>query len=367
MMMVLGLMSGTSHDGVDAALVSFGRGMPRLILHHYTNYPAGLRRRIGEASSSAALAIARLDYDLGEFYSRTALKSLRAAGIPPGRVRAIASHGQTIAHIPPEKKHPGATMQLGAPAVIASRTGIPVVSDFRAADIAAGGEGAPLVPYADRVLFGHLAPCAVHNIGGISNVTVVPEGKGNMIAFDTGPGGSLMDSAMKKFFGRPYDRGGAVARRGRPEAGMLRELMAMPYLKKRPPKSTGWEIFGPGLLDGLIKGRNLKPEDIMATLAYFTAQSIGQAYRRFVLPACDIKLAVFAGGGTANSFLMELIMQELAPVDVRLSDEFGVPADAREAMSFAILARETLRGRPSNVPAATGASKKAILGSITNP
>jgi len=366
-MMVLGLMSGTSHDGVDAALVSFGRGRPRLVLHHYTPYPSGLRRRIGGASSSPALALARLDYDLGEFYSRAALDCLLSAGISPAGLSAIASHGQTVAHIPAGRKRTGATLQLGAPAVMAARTGIRVVSDFRAADIAAGGQGAPLVPYADRLLFGHLAPCAVHNIGGISNVTVVPGGKGEMIAFDTGPGNSLIDTAMKKFFGRPCDRGGAVARSGRPDEGMLRELMAMPFFRKRPPKSTGWETFGPALLERVLKGRRLRPEDVISTLTHLTARSISEAYRRFVIPACDIRLVVMAGGGTGNRFLMELLRQELAPLDVRLSDEFGVPSAAREAMSFAILARETLRGKPSNVPSATGASRDAVLGSITCP
>jgi len=363
--LMLGLMSGTSHDGADAALVALGRGRPRLIHHHYTRCPSGLRQRIKEAHSAGALSLARLDYDLGEFFARAAGDCLRAAGIDASKVSAIASHGQTIAHIPASRGRSGATMQLGSAAVIADRTGIRVVSDFRAADIAAGGHGAPLVPYADRVLFGHLAPCAVHNIGGISNVTLIPKGKGDIVAFDTGPGNSLMDSAMKKLYDRPYDRSGSVARSGTPDSGMLRELMSMAYLKKHPPKSTGWEMFGPELLDKTLKGRRIGPEDTLATLAHFTAKSIGLAYRRFVLPACKIKLAVFAGGGTGNRFLMELVRQELEPLEVRLSDEFGVPSGAREAMSFAILAHETLRGKPSNVPSATGARGRAILGSVT--
>jgi len=365
---ILGLMSGTSHDGADAALVAFegGRARPRLIHHHYSRYPLALRRRVGEAPVSGALGIARLDYDLGEFFARASLDCLRAAGVGARSVSAIASHGQTIAHIPPAGGRTGATMQIGAPAVIAARTGIRVVSDFRAADIAAGGQGAPLVPYADRVLFGSLAPCAVHNIGGISNLTLIPRGA-EMMAFDTGPGNSLMDIATQRLLGRPYDRGGAAARRGTPDEGMLRELMSMPYLRKRPPKSTGWELFGPGLLDSVLKGRRLRAEDVICTLAHFTARSIGAAYRRFVIPVCHIRRAVFSGGGTANGFLMELIRQELGPVEVSLSDELGVPSASREAMSFAVLARETLRGRPSNVPSATGAAREVILGSVTMP
>lgn len=362
---VLGLMSGTSHDGADAALVGFGRGGPRLIHHHYTKYTSALRKRVGEAPYTEALLIARLDYDLGEFFARAALDCMRAAGIGAAEVSAIASHGQTIAHIPPARGRTGATMQLGAAAVIAARTGLRVVSDFRAADIAAGGQGAPLVPFADRVMFGRLAPCAVHNIGGISNLTLIPEGRGDIMAFDTGPGNSLMDIAMMKYFGRPYDRGGRIARRGRPHEGILRELMSMPYLRKRPPKSTGWELFGPDLLRTALKGRRLKAEDVICTLAHFTARSIGQAYRKFVLPSHEIRRVIFSGGGTDNRFLMELIVRELEPLEVSLSDEFGVPSNAREAMSFAVLARETLRGRPSNVPSATGASKEVVLGSIT--
>lgn len=366
--LVLGLMSGTSHDGVDASIVEFGPSGPELVYHCHIPCPAGLRKRIAEAPSANALTLSKLDYDLGAYFANAALKCLKEAGVRPARVEAIASHGQTVAHLPGGHGKMGATMQLGSPPVIARATGIRVVSDFRAADIAAGGQGAPLVPYADKVLFGHLAPCAVHNIGGISNVTVIPPGRGKIIAFDTGPGNSLMDTAMKMLLNKSYDRGGATARRGRADQAMLKELMSMAYLRKHPPKSTGWDEFGPGLLESTLRRRKkLAPEDIMATLAEFTACSIGLAYERFVMKHASVKQAIFAGGGIKNTYLMELVKRELSPIEVNISDEFGVPSSARESMSFAILARETLADRPSNVPSATGARSKAILGSITSP
>ncbi len=366
--LILGLMSGTSHDGVDAALVEFSSGPPRLVRHTHSPYPGALRERISSAFEGTAEEVCRLNFALGESFARAALRCLREAGVEPSEVEAVASHGQTIFHIPPSKSRPGSTLQVGEPAVIAARTGIRVVSDFRAADMALGGQGAPLVPFADYILFRKKAPCCVQNIGGIANVTAVARKLDDVYAFDTGPGNSLMDGAMKALFGKPFDRGGRTAGRGRPDAGLLRKLLRHPYFRKRPPKSTGRETFGRGMLETLLSSsKKTRPEDLMATLAHLTALSIKDAYACFVFPEHDVREVILAGGGARNAYLVGLLREELAPVKVSLIDEYGIPAEAKEAMSFAILANETLRGRPSSLPRVTGASRAAVLGKITGP
>lgn len=378
--LIVGLMSGTSHDGVDAALVSLNPAghlgtdsrRPVLIHHHYKPYPKRLRDSVRSAMQGASAAeIAELGFELGRFYAAAVQECIAGAGLPEGSVQAVASHGQTIFHRPPTRGRMGATMQIGNASVIARQTGLVVVSDFRSADVAAGGHGAPLVPFADCVLFASDdGPRAVHNIGGISNLTIVPRGGlplGEVLAFDTGPGNSLMDEAARVMLGRDYDRAGAVARKGRCNEAALSAMMRTAYLVKRPPKSTGRELFGPDFLKRHIK--RMKPADALCTLAHFTAESIAHAYERHVLPRYEVREVVFSGGGTKNAFLMELIGDRLAELGmgVTLSDALGVPSSAREAMSFAVLANETLSGRPANVPSATGASMPSVLGNITIP
>lgn len=366
--LVLGLMSGTSHDGVDAALVAFAGNRPRLLRHSRTAYSRALRESIHSAFGGTAEDVCRLNFTLGEVFARAALQCLRDAGADPSSVEAIASHGQTIYHIPPRGKKPGSTLQIGEPAVIAQRTGIKVVSDFRAADMALGGHGAPLVPFADHALFRRRATCCAQNIGGIANVTVVTPDLEGVFAFDTGPGVCLIDEAMMALFGKPFDRGGRTAARGRPHAGLLKRLLGHRYFRTRPPKSTGRELFGSGMLQKILKRRQrTRPEDLVATLTHLTALSIKDAYERFVFPEHEIREVILSGGGARNSYLVALIREALAPLEVRHVDEFGVPAEAKEAMSFAVLANETLRGRPSSLPRVTGASRAAVLGKITLP
>ncbi len=367
--MILGLMSGTSHDGVDAALISFGaNGRPSLRHHCHVTYPPSLRDRVAQAFSGGTAHVCALNFELGEVFSRAALRCLKEAGASPSDVSAIASHGQTICHRPPERSHRGSTLQIGEPAVIAQRTGIKVVSDFRAADMALGGQGAPLVPLADHMLFSHRAPCCVQNIGGISNVTVVTEALQDVFAFDTGPGNSLIDEAMRLLFGKPFDRGGRVARGGRADEGLLARLLCHPYFAKKPPKSTGRETFGREMVRAVIDGnRKARAEDIVATLTRLTARSIADAYQRFILKTTFVEEVILSGGGAKNGYLVELLGQELAPLEIRLTDELGIPAEAKEAMSFAVLANETLSGRPGSLPRATGASRAAVLGKISLP
>ena len=370
--LIIGLMSGTSRDAVDAAAVSItGSGLDvqaRLIHHQSIRYPRTLRRNLSLLDTLTTADICQMNVDVGEVFARAAIKCAQKANIPLKHFEAIASHGQTIWHIPPKGRGNGSTMQIGEPAVIALRTGLPVVSCFRAADMAEGGHGAPLVPYADYILFKKMAPIAVHNLGGISNVTLITPELEGVRAFDTGPGNCLMDLVMQKYFKKPYDRAGATARRGKPDKALLRHLLAHPYFKKKPPKSTGLETFGTSMLKSVLpSGSKVKGEDLLATLAQFTAHSIASAYRSFILPDSTIGEVIFSGGGTKNTFLMRLLGEHLLPLKISMSDAYGIPAQAKEALAFAVLGAARLDGRKTSLPAVTGASKSLKLGSITMP
>lgn len=367
-------MSGTSHDGVDAAVARIkGSGASarvELLRLSCSPYPRALRERVSSSFTGNVRDICSLNFELGEFFARAALKAVLEAGLTPKDIDLIGSHGQTIYHIPPGPGLPASTLQIGEGAVIAARTGVVTVSDFRPADIAAGGQGAPLVPYADWVLFRKKGKVsAVQNIGGIANVTVVPEALEGVIGFDTGPGCSLIDETVKIISGGKlaYDKDGKMASSGKIIPKMFKELMADPYFRKKPPKSTGREYFGLEMAkSGLSRYLREKKEDILHTLTAFTAESIFLAYKKFVFPRYDIDRVLLAGGGAKNRLLVELLGGKF-PCPVGLTDDAGVPSQAREALCFAVLANETISGAPSNVPGATGAKKMAILGKISLP
>ncbi|MHC4205428.1 MAG: anhydro-N-acetylmuramic acid kinase [Planctomycetota bacterium] len=376
-MRVVGLMSGTSVDGVDAAIVEIDNGKVRLLAFDTFAYPTVLRRQIlglCRPGSARLDDICHYNFVLGEVFAEAVIKLCSKSGISLSSIDLIGSHGQTIYH-QPSGKHYGrkvirSTLQIGEPSVIAQRTGITTVADFRPRDMAAGGEGAPLVPYADYVLFKHKRLIrAVQNIGGIANVTFLPGGckQDDIIAFDTGPGNMVIDDIIRLITSgrKRYDAGGKMAARGVVNERFLNELLRHPFFRKLPPKSTGREEFGADFTERFYRKaskKSLDDTDIVATTTALTAKSIARAYRRFLRPIPDE--LILCGGGSHNRTLVEMLHAELPDVRMLSTDDFGISVDAKEAVSFAILAWATIRGMENNVPAATGAEQPVILGKI---
>ncbi|MCP4641708.1 MAG: anhydro-N-acetylmuramic acid kinase [bacterium] len=363
-------MSGTSCDGVDAAVVRIegtGPGLrAELLDFHTTPYPDPLRERL-LAPDKSARDITLLNADVGNQLAQAAASAIERVRPKQVDVNFVASHGHTLAHYPPQ-----GTFQIGEAAAIAERTGLPVVSDFRQRDMAAGGQGAPLVPYADWILFHRQdATVATLNIGGIANLTIVPPELDRVIAFDTGPGNMIIDGAAALLSNgtETMDTDGAGAARGTVSEPLLARLLDHPYFDRTPPKSTGREEFGPEMLLSPILREfgGVENDDVLATVTRLTAHTIADAVRRFVLPGGGISEIIASGGGAHNATLMRWIGEELPNIPIRLTDDYGIPSDARESMVFAILGNETLCGTPSNVPNATGARSAVVLGAITPP
>jgi len=364
---VAGLMTGTSMDGLDIALcrvTSAPLGFA-LLAFETVPMPAELRRSLSAAALADIGAIARANTALGHYYAVALADVLTRY---PVTLDLIGSHGQTVYH-----EHRVTTLQLGEPAPLAARFGCPVVHDFRANDIAAGGAGAPLVPYVDyRLLAGHGEALLAVNIGGIANFTALPEGGGpeEVLGMDCGPGNMVMDQLVEAWSGgkETFDRDGSLAARGRPLA-LLEELQQHPFFDQAPPKSAGREQFGPDFVQDLIERARPADEqawyDLLATAAELTAFGIDRAYRRYVAPRFEVDAVVVAGGGARNPALMARLARRFAPVPVRRGDHYGLPVDAKEAIAFAILASERVDGRPANMPSVTGAKGPALLGKIT--
>jgi anhydro-N-acetylmuramic acid kinase len=378
-MKVVGLMSGTSLDGIDAALVEIEGDTVETVhcevIHGCTeSYRDDQRARIHAAIvGGTAPAFCALHADMGEWLARAVLRVCVEAGVPPEEVRLVGSHGQTVWHDPPRDGRRGSTLQLGDAATIAERTGIDVVADFRARDVAAGGQGAPLVPWVDGILFAVPEEArALQNIGGIANVTwVPPRGSGlTPFAFDTGPGNALLDETVAMATGGrlTFDRDGRLAAAGVLHEDLLRELLDHPYFAEEPPKSTGRETFGRPFVERLVEA--VPPEgdqdwmDLLATLTELTARTIADSYRRWVLPR-GIREVVVTGGGGRNPYLVGRLRSLLDPMPVRGGEALGVDPDLKEAVAFAMLAWAHLFGIPSSVPAATGATGPRVLGSLT--
>ena len=377
----VGLMSGTSVDGIDTVvtrLTGAGRGLrAELLAHVHTEFPPRFRTRVLNACLHGSVAeICELNFVLGEQFARAALSAILLAKLKPSQITAIGSHGQTVHHLPNAK--PPSTLQIGEPSVIAERTGITTVADFRVRDMAAGGQGAPLVPYADWALFTHSKhPRIIQNIGGIGNLTFLPPSASleDVIAFDTGPGNMVMDAVITKLTrGREtFDRGGQLAARGMVADVLLDECLTHPYLRRGLPKTTGREEFGEMFVKKFLsraKQLRLTRADTMATATMFTAASIWRAYRRFVFPKVkreDLKhvQTILGGGGAKNATLVRMLKQQMAGAfNLRTNEDFGIPSSAKEPLAFAILAHATINGIPSNVPAVTGARRAVVLGKI---
>ena len=376
-MIGIGLMSGTSADSIDAACVRLEGAPPRLSweLLSFVTLPISeeMRREIFAAfrpETGTVDRLCQLNFTLGEAFAEASLAATRAAGLTPAQVDFIGSHGQTVWHIPPNSgEGVASTLQLGNPAVIAERTGITVVSDFRSRDMAAGGQGAPLVPFVDNLLLSHeTLSRAVQNIGGIGNVTWLPAGgAGEAFGFDTGPGNMLLDRAAEVLTEGKLrcDLDGKMAFAGQIQEKILQKWMEEePYFTRKPPKSTGRELFGVQRCHQYLKEmEGMAKEDILATLTAFTARSTAEAYRNF-LPALPDEV-LLCGGGARNPAIAAMLQKELPHSRIGRTEDAGLPGDSKEAVAFAVLGYETMNRRPGNLPAATGAKGPVILGSIT--
>ena len=361
--LAIGLMSGTSCDGISAALARFHGRRVTVLAEHTRPYPARLAARLRRAAALTVPELSALHMELGERFAQAARRVYIAAGVPARRIAVIGSHGHTVYHGPDDPTP--STLQIGAPAVIAARTGRPVVADFRPRDVAAGGQGAPLVPCFDEAFFGGGPPRALQNIGGIANVTIVGRGIQTR-AFDTGPGNCLIDlAAQRASRGRlAFDADGRLARRGRIDHRAVDRLWRLPYFRRPPPKSTGRELFNAELLaQALGTQRHRRSEDALATVTYFTAYSIAESLRRFT-PA-RLTEVIVSGGGVRNRTLMDHLARLLAPIPVRSIERYGIPAQAKEPVAFAYLALRALGARINHVPTATGARAACILGALT--
>ncbi len=388
-MTVAGIMSGTSADGIDVAFVRITapRNSPnylprmRLLAHMAVPYPAAVRKHILQMMNADAASVAdmsRLNWRLGQLYADAVKLALKKH---PVRLDLVGCHGQTIYHQGVAQNFLGAavacTWQMGEASVIATELGVPVVSDFRPADLALNGQGAPLVPLLDYVAFHHPTRNRVlQNLGGIANLTVIPAGAPSeaIFAFDTGPANMVIDALMTECFGKKYDAQGRVAKRGRVLQPVLERHLRASFFKAPPPKSAGREQFGREFVTRFLadcRKQSKRPEDAVATATALTAQSIARAWKEFVALALGDASTdyIVAGGGTRNRTLMQMIQHELASlgkINIKTSDEFGMPAAAKEAMAFALLAYQTWHRQPGNLPRATGATRAAILGKITH-
>jgi anhydro-N-acetylmuramic acid kinase len=376
-MRVLGMMSGTSADGIDVALARISGRPPaisaKLEAHHHVPFPTRLRKdvlRVANGEPATAAEISQLNFLLGEEFARAAVAACKKWRVPIAKISLIGSHGQTIFHQGTAKGK--STLQIGEPSVIAERTGVPTIGDFRPADMAAGGQGAPLVPFVDYLLFRHPRRGRVAlNIGGIANITVIPAGAApkDVVAFDTGPGNMVVDALIERFThgSARYDRDAQMALRGAIIPRLLARMLRGPYFHKTPPKTAGREQFGRAYMEELLawgKKHHARPEDLVHTATALSSLSIGRAIAKFITPRTYVDDLIVAGGGARNPLMMAYLAAWLHGVEIFPSAKFGVPAEAKEAFAFAVLAYEAFHGRANNLPSATGARHPAVMGKM---
>jgi anhydro-N-acetylmuramic acid kinase len=386
-MNVLGIMSGTSADGIELALASISGAPPRISAkfeaHHHVPFPKHVREailRLANGAATTTAEIGNLSFLLGEEFAAAAIAACKSWRVPLKRISLIGSHGQTVFHQGApvaflDGRRVASTMQIGESGVIAERTGIPTIADFRLADIAAGGQGAPLVPFVDYLLFRAARHGrVVLNIGGIANITVIPKGarREDVFAFDTGPGNMIVD-ALKSHFTRGrarYDRDARFALSGKLIPALLAKLMRDTYLQQKPPKTAGREQFGQDYAENVLSwGRKhrAKPQDLVHTATVFTSITIADALRRYVFPRVRVDELIASGGGVNNPLMMAQLAAMLPGTEIATSGDYGVPSEAKEAFAFAILAYEAFHRRANNLPSATGARHSAILGKLAFP
>lgn len=380
--LVVGLMSGTSVDSIDAVLVKIsGTGTSTqfrqlaFLSHSFPKEFGELVLKNSRPGSGTVETISTLNILLAQFFADAVKAVARKASVPLSEIDLIGSHGQTVHHLPSPQKIFGksvrSTLQLGDPSTIAKLTGIVTVGDFRTADMALGGEGAPLVPYFDFLAFrSKTKNRALLNIGGIANITVLPKNCSvrDVRAFDTGPGNMLVDALMKKLYKKDFDHNGTIALSGEILPELITAMFHDPYFALRPPKSTGREAFGERFIEKILKhSRGARKQDIIATVTEFTSLSIYQQYVRFLQRKFPVDELIISGGGAHNLFMVEALKRYFAPAHVITSDALGISSDAKEAICFALLANETIAGNPSNIPRVTGASHPTVLGKICLP
>jgi len=377
-------MSGTSLDGLDIAYVQVsGQGLQtKFSLKAFETifYSKKIKELILSCAApekGSTACVSQLNFFLADLWAKYVLNFLKKNAIPPNTIDLIGSHGQTIYHQPRPVDIAGqkvvSTLQIGDPSVLAKRTGIPVVGNFRVADMAFGGEGAPLVPYVDFLLLRSTSKNrAVLNIGGIANVTILPQNtnKEEVFAFDTGPGNMLIDAVAREYFHQDFDRNAGLARQGKVSRELLKSLLNDPYIKRKPPKSTGRSYFGVDFLKKIEDGKEeyqLTPYDLLATVTQFTSDSIVFSYKQWVQPKVKVDEWIVSGGGARNPMIFEELKKQLQPTTIILSDDVGIPGDAKEAIAFAILANELISGQPGNLPSVTGAHQETTLGVLCFP
>jgi anhydro-N-acetylmuramic acid kinase len=380
------MMSGTSADGIDVALASISGAPPKLGAklegHYHASFPRQVREailRLANGAATTTAEISQLNFLLGEEFASAAIAACAKWRIPMRKIALIGSHGQTIFHqgMPTEflaSRHIASTLQIGEPSIIAERTGVTTIADFRPADMAAGGHGAPLVPFVDYLLYRSAKMGRVAlNIGGIANVTVIPAGArpGDVFGFDTGPGNMIVDALVEKITrGRQgYDKGARIGAKGQVIPSVLEKMLRDPYLRMRPPKTAGREQFGAAYAADLLSSarkHRVRPEDLVRTATIFTALSIVGAFRQFVLPRTKVRQVIVAGGGTKNPLIMAQLQAALREIEIVPSSEFGIAAEAKEAFAFAILADEAFHGRANNLPSATGAKHSVVMGKLVH-
>jgi anhydro-N-acetylmuramic acid kinase len=380
------MMSGTSADGIDAALVRIDGAPPAISAkfeaHHHSAFPAAARKailRLANGGPTTTAEISQLNFLLGQEFARAAIAACQRWRVPLSEVDLIGSHGQTVYHQGLTSKFLGArrvasTLQIGEPSIIAERTGVPTIADFRPADMAAGGQGAPLVPFVDYLLYRDAVRGRVAlNIGGIANVTVIPPAARpeEVMAFDTGPGNMIVDALVDLATrgARGFDRDAHIALSGQTIPALLERMMREPYLRKKPPKTAGREQFGRDYADRLLgwgKRHRAKPQDVVRTATVFTPLSIAGGLKNFVLRRTNVDELIVAGGGAKNPLMLAQLAASLPGIEIIPADEFGVPAEAKEAFAFAVLAYEAYHGRPNNLPSATGAKNAVVMGKLVH-